>query len=360
MRGILQDAEFALGSPVRNLIAILVYVIAVAVMATLAYLAAGWSLADATYMVVLTIFSVGYGEVRPIDTAWLHFVTMSTMVLGCTGMIMLTGVFVQYLTELQFRQIFGANRMEQRISKLSGHVVICGYGRIGVMLARELAEAGMSLVVVERGALRLAEAEAAGHCTLTGDATEEEVLIHAGVERARALATVLPDDAANVFITLSARSLNPTIEVIARGEAPTTERKLMNAGADHVIFPTSIGAETIARMILFPASAGIASDERLATARRELETVGLELEAVEVLPGAAMAGLTIEEAERRAGGGIFVVQIERAGGQRVSHPALDERLEPGDKVYLVFRNVSRTARALFSTREKVKLGRNSF
>jgi voltage-gated potassium channel len=104
------------------------------------------------------------------------------MVLGCTGMILFTGALVQYFTELQIRQIFGANRMEHRIDKLSGHVVICGYGRIGMMLARDLIAAGMPLVVIERGGMRLSEAEAAGCLCINGDATEEEVLILAGIQ----------------------------------------------------------------------------------------------------------------------------------------------------------------------------------
>ncbi len=228
------------------------------------------------------------------------------------------------------------------------------------MLARELAAAGMPLVVVERGAERLAEAEAAGHCTLGGDATEEEVLIAAGVERARALASVLPDDAANVFITLSARNLNATMAIIARGEAATTERKLLRAGADHVIFPTHIGAETIARTILFPASEGLVGDARLASVRRELVGLGLELEQVEAMPGAAMCGLTIDQAERRAGGALFIVQIDRADGRVIPSPARDERIEAGDRVMVVMRDAALAARALFTTKQEIRAGRNVF
>jgi voltage-gated potassium channel len=282
------------------------------------------------------------------------------MVLGCTGMILFTGALVQYFTELQIRQIFGANRMGHRIDKLTGHVVICGYGRIGMMLAKDLLAAGVPTVVVERGGTRLAEAEAAGCMCVTGDATEEEVLIQAGIGRARALATVLPDDAANVFISLSARSLNPAIEIIARGEAATTERKLINAGANHVIFPTHIGAEKIARMILYPASQGIEADARLADARRELDTLGLQLELIEAAKDSAVCGLTVEEAERRAHGALFIVQIERPSGERVRRPARDERIEAEDRVTVVFRDASRAARALFTTKQEIRAGRNIF
>ncbi len=360
MRRIFANPESVLGSPTRNLISILVFVGVVGALATIGYMAAGWSFGDASYMVLLTLYTVGYGEVHPIDTPWLHFVTVATMVLGCTGMILLTSALVQLFTLFQLREILGTNRMKSRIAKLSDHVVICGYGRIGVMLASELRRAGMPLVVVERGPERLAEAEAAGHCTLAGDATEEDVLIAAGVERARALASVLPDDAANVFITLSARNLNADMAIIARGEAPTTERKLRRAGADQVIFPTHIGAETIARTILFPASQGIAGDDRLAAARRELGGLGLELEQVEALHGAAMCGLTIDEAERRAAGALFIVQINRPDGRIIPRPARDERIEAGDLVMVVVRDAALAARALFTTKQQIRAGRNVF
>lgn len=359
MRHIFSDAQSVLGSPTRNLVSILGFVGVVALLATIAYMAAGWSFEDAIYMVVLTIYTVGYGEVHPIDTPFLHTVTMGTMVLGCTGMILLTGALVQFLTVMQLREIFGANRMNSMIAKLSDHVIICGYGRIGVMLAAELKRAGVPFVVVERGDARLAEAEGAGLCTLRGDATEEEVLVHAGVERARALATVLPDDAANVFISLSARSLNPTIEIIARGEAPTTERKLINAGARHVIFPTHIGAEKIARLILYPASDD-ASDARIATARLELEALGLSIEQVEAARDSTVCGMTVEQAQRHAEGAFFVVGIVRADGTQIPRPALDEEIGEGDRVSLVFRDAARAARALFTTRREIRAGRNKF
>jgi voltage-gated potassium channel len=354
------DAERVLGSPARNLVSMLGFTAMVAVLATIGFMAAGWSFADASYMVVLTIYSVGYGEVRPIDTPYLHAVTMATMVLGCTGMILVTGALVQLFTVLQIRQFLGASRMHSRIEKLSGHVIVCGYGRIGLMLAQELSRAGMPLVILERSPERIAEAEAAGYLCLVSDATEEDALEHAGISRARVLATVLPDDAANVFITLSARNLNPALEIIARGEAPTTERKLLRAGADHVVLPTHIGAERIARMILYPASTDIADDSRLAPAQRELEQLGLELEKVSAIEGAAMCGLTVAEAERRAAGTMFVVQINRGQEKRMVRPAPDERIEAGDEVMIVVRDTALAARALFTNKEKIQIGRNRF
>jgi voltage-gated potassium channel len=359
VRRIFADAESVLGSPVRNLLSILAFVAMVVVVATCAYMAAGWSFSDASYMVVLTVYTVGYGEIRPIDTPYLHAVTMATMVLGCTGMILLTSALVQIFTVLQLRQFFGANRMQSRVDKLSGHVVICGFGRIGVMLARDLAAAGMPLVVIERGATRLAEAEAAGYLCLAGDATDEETLHAAGIERAKVLATVLPDDAANVFITLSARNLNAGLEIIARGEAPTTERKLRRAGADHVVLPTHIGAERIARMILYPASGALASDEELARAKHDLGELGIDLELVVAREGAAMANLTVGEAERRGSGAFFVVRIRR-GESSIARPPSDEIIRAGDEVLVLVRDAGAAARKMFNTKAEIRAGRNIF
>lgn len=350
------DAASVLGSPARNLISIVVFVLTVIVVSTAAFMAGGWSFGDALYMVLLTVYTVGYGEVRPIDTPYLHAVTIGTIVLGCTGMILLTGALVQFFTVLQLRQVLGANRMQSRIARLSGHVVICGFGRIGVMLARELAAAGTPLVVVERGAARLAEAEAAGYLCVAGDATEEETLFTAGIGRARVLATVLPDDAANVFITLSARNLAPGLEIIARGDAPTTERKLLRAGADHVVLPTHIGAERIARMILFPATGDLSADAWLTQAKHDLGELGLDLERITARSGAAMCDLTVGEAERRAAGSFFIVQIRR-DGQLIVRPAPDEVVRADDDILVVMRDAGAAARRLLTTRAEVRAGR---
>ena len=164
---------------------------------------------------MLTVYTVGFDEVRPIDTPELRAVTIALIVTGCTGMIFLTGTLIQLITASQLQQFFGSRRMQKEIEHLTDHVIICGYGRIGQMLARELQAGKADFVIIERGDGRMGAARDLGFLSLPGDATDEDVLRRAGVARARALATVLPDDAANVFITLSARSLK--LEAIAAG-----------------------------------------------------------------------------------------------------------------------------------------------
>jgi voltage-gated potassium channel len=312
--------------------------VAVVVLATLGYMHAGWSFEDAIYMVLITVFTVGYQEVRPIDTAYLHVVTLGTVVLGCTGMILVTGALVQVFTSLQINQLLGLNRVKTDIDKLKDHVIVCGFGRIGVMLAKDLRAGGASFVVLERGDKRFAEVTELGYLCLQGDATDEEALIAAGVKRAKVLATVLPDDAANVFITLSARSLNPKLHIIARGEVPSTESKLIQAGADQVVLPTHIGAERIAEMILYPASARfIRGSERMRDVDKVLRDFGMGMEMVVAGEASAAAGSTVEELERRGQGAFFVVQIDRQNGETIARPPAATRITAGDGLLVVGR-----------------------
>jgi len=348
-RGLMDGADGVLGSPLRILIGTLGFVCVIFVCATIGFIAAGWSLGDASYMVLLTIFSVGFEEVRPIDTTYLRLLTTITIVLGCTGMIVLTGALVQVFTLIQFRRLLGLDRMLNEIEGLSGHVIICGYGRIGVQLARELHGTGCGFVIIERSAEKTAEAQAHGYLCLTGEATEEETLEQAGIKRARVLATVLPDDAANVFITLSARNLNPALEIIARGEAPTTESKLFHAGADKVVLPTHIGAERIVELILYPATENlVANSARSSDMKRHLHELGLDLEVVTSPAGGGMTGESVGEAERLGGGAFFIVQIDRVNGQSIEHPGEDVKIEAGDTLLLVVRGSRLAAGAIFT------------
>jgi trk system potassium uptake protein TrkA/voltage-gated potassium channel len=330
--------ETRLGSPLRNLFGGILYMAIVAASATVAYAAAGWSIGDALYMTILTVYTVGYEEVRPIDTPLLRGITMALIVLGCTGMIFLTGVLVQLITATQLQQMLGLKRMNSAIDRLSGHVIICGFGRIGTMLARELTAGHAGFVVLDQNEERLAEARARGYLCIAADATDETALRLAGVERARSLATVLPDDAANVFITLSARSLNRTLTIVARGEVPSTERKLLQAGADRVVLPAHIGAERIAEIILFPAATELL--ERIDTPGSDaaaLRALGLEVEVVAIEPGSRAGGQTVRALEAEAAGAFMIVALDRQGRARVVRPEPETVVQPRDGVVLVGR-----------------------
>lgn len=215
---------------------------------TIGYVLAGWHWIDAVYMVTITIFGVGYSEVKPIDDPWLKLFTMGVILAGCSSLIYVVGGIVQMLAEGEVRRMLGVRNRSREIGQLSDHTIICGYGRVGQMLAAELASQGQSLVIIDREGPRVKKALADGFLAVEGDAVEDETLHRAGLYQATTLATVLPDDATNVFITLTARDLSETIRIIARAEAPCTERKLIRSGATNVVMPAAMGAIRIAQL----------------------------------------------------------------------------------------------------------------
>ena len=328
-----------LASPLRNLVLGGIFVLFICLLATLGYLAAGWTLGDALYMVVITIYTVGYDEIRAIHTPFLRANTMMLIILGCTGMIFLTGALVQFITITQFQQLFGTRRMKNDIDSLTDHVIICGFGRIGAMLAQELTAGQAPFVVLERSERRFSEARDAGYLCIQADATDENTLQIAGIARARVLATVLPDDAANVFITLSARSLNASLEIIARGEVASTERKLLQAGANRVVMPAHIGAERIAQMVLFRDSERLLQgSDRMRAFQQQLLDLGLNLFTHPVSPESSCAGLTVGEIEQRGAGSFFIVGVDRPHDQGMTRPPSDTLIMAGDGLVLVSRD----------------------
>ena len=329
-----------LASPARNLIVGLIYMAMVMAVATACYVGVGWSLGDALYMVIITVYTVGFNEVHPIDTVLLRTITLSTIVMGCTGVIFLTGALVQFITLNQIDQIVGLKRMNNQIDKLSGHVIICGFGRIGVMLAQELDAGGANFVVLDQEDAKVEQARSLGYLCIQADATDEATLRSAGVGRARTLATVLPNDAANVFITLSGRSLNPELEIIARGEASSTESKLLQAGANKVVQPTHIGAERIAELILYRHTANlIRGTETMRNFEKTLIMLGLDMDVVTAAPDSSAIGQTIAELEHEGGGAFFIVQLNRRDGAVISQPEPGTRIGPGDGLVLIGRTL---------------------
>jgi voltage-gated potassium channel Kch len=341
-----------LDSPVRKLVLGVAFTVTVMIGATAAYMASGWSFRDAVYMVIITVFTVGYGEVRPINTVGLSAITMALIVLGCTGIIFLTGALVQFFTLNQLNKVSGLKRMNKQIDQLEGHVVLCGFGALGTVLARALSASSAGLVVLEGNEARVADARAQGYLCILGDATSEAALHAAGVTRAHALATVLSNDALNVFITLTARALNPNLLIVARGELPSTENKLLQAGADKVVLPTHIGAERIAELLLYQESARFIDGlEKSHGFQRVLHNFGMELEVITVAPQSPAVSMNVAAIERQAKGAFFIVQINRRDGDTFTAPPADAVVGAGDGVVLIGRpNRSAVLTSLFEPR----------
>jgi voltage-gated potassium channel len=302
--------------------------------AVLGYQRAGWTLLESVYMVVITIFGVGYGEVHPVVEPWLRVFTMLVIVVGSSSLIYVTGGFIQMLTEGEIDRALGTHRRTKGIDRLSGHTIVCGFGRVGRILAAELRRAEQSFVVVDASAERIKEAESLSYLVVTGNATEETVLENAGIARARVLASVLPDDAANVFITLTARELNSSIEIIARAENPATERKLLRSGATRVVLPSAIGAQRISQLISNPSVEQMLSQggERL---KEDLGLLGLSLTEATVPEGPAIAGSRIGEIEFRSDSKALLVALIRVSGEVMREPPAGIAVGPGDRLIFV-------------------------
>ncbi|MFY9655187.1 MAG: NAD-binding protein, partial [Methylocystis sp.] len=340
-------------SPQRNLVGGLVFIILIAVAATAAYMSQGWSLRDSFYMVVLTIYTVGFQEVRPVNTDFLYAVTIALIILGCTGMIFLTGVIVQFFTLIQINRLTGQKKMEQKISELEGHVVVCGFGRVGRVLARALRRSSASFVVLDESEARIAEARAENYLCLVGDATSETLLIAAGVKRASALASCVSHDALNVLVTLSARALNPDLMIVSRGSRPSSENKLRLAGADRVVLPEFIGGERIAELFLHQESARLMDSlEKSHGFQRALRNFGMELQTHAVARRSPAVNLSVGALERQAKGAFFVVQINRIDGDVHINPPENETLHEGDSVLTLGRpERAATVSRLFEPRQ---------
>lgn len=302
----------------------------------LGYTLAGWSLIDSVYMVVITVFGVGYGEVHPLDTPQLKLFTMGVIVAGASAAIYSFSAIVQLVTQGEIQRALGARRMRSEIGNLSGHVIICGFGRIGQVLAAELFAAGRPFVVLDNNPSRVEQARQKAYLAMVGNATEEESLLDAGIQRATIVATVLPDDALNVFITLTARNLQKDLRIIARGEFPSTHTKLIQAGADQVVLPTMIGAQRIATLINRPATSSLLADgahrHRL---DEDLQHLGMKLMEVTLPPDSPIVGRTASEVEVRGHGVFLIVAIRPAGGEAVLKSLEGVRMAAGDTVILM-------------------------
>ena len=315
---------------VRRVFYGLVAILAVAVYGTAGYLVLGWSFLDSLFQVVITISGVGFNEVRPLVSTSARIHTMMVIGLGMLSVAFTLGSFVQFLTESEVLNYLGRHRMIKQIETLTGHTIVVGYGRVGGLVCDELSARNQAFVVVEVDPERVAMAEACGFTCIQGDATEEHVLKTAGIVRARVLVSVMPNDAENVFITLSARQLCSTIIIVARAEGPGTPRKLKLAGADHVVMPAAIGANRIVSLLTNPGAVEFAE---LVTNR---SSVAIEMDEMLIKGASPLVGRSLREADikRRHGGDCRRHQAGRRARRlsslkRGHHGAGRQRGDPG-------------------------------
>ncbi|MBM0741958.1 potassium channel protein [Phormidium sp. CLA17] len=305
------------------------------VVAVAGYRLAGWNWLDSIYMVVITVFGVGFGEIGPM-TPPLRVFTMMVIISGCTSVAYILGGFLQMITEGEIKRALGVRRMKREIDLLKDHVIICGYGRIGQILAHQMEAARQPFVVIDNDDHRIAQAEGNGFLVQMGNAADEDILEAAGIMRARHLATVLPDDAINVFITLTARGLNPDLIILARGEYLSTEKKLLQAGADRVVSPAAIGALRMSHMITHPATLDfLEQDDGRNSLNELLAQIDVQVEELAISLGSNLAGATIGSVQVRGKGTFIVVALRKAIGSTIINPDQEAFLEEGDTLIVM-------------------------
>ena len=309
----------------------LALVFAVMALGTVGYVILGWSFSDAFFMVVITISGVGFGEVRPLSAAPERVHTMLLIAFGVISVAYTVSGLLQLVTEGELQKLVGHERVRKQIETLKDHVIIVGFGRMGSLIAAELALAGVPFVVVERRTEGEDELEKLGYLYVIGDATEEEVLIEAGLGRAKQLVTVTPSDAENVFITLSAKQIAQHVQIISRAELPTTQRKLQQAGASHVVSPAAIGARRMTTLITQPFTVQFID---LMTNNSRLS---IEMDEVTIQEAGSLNKKSLRDADVGRRTGVVVVAVKRADGGVDFPPVGDVALAAGDTLVLLGR-----------------------
>lgn len=319
----------------RIITGVIFFVITV-VLAVIGYSWLGWDLFDAFYMVVITIFGVGYGEVKPLDTPSERLFTIIVIFAGFISVAYIVGGFVQMMMEGEINRALDARRKTQDIAGLSNHVIICGFGRVGQILAQDLHESKRSFIVLDSALEHVTKAEELGYLAHLGTVTDEDVLNYAGIERAKTLATVLADDALNVFITLTARELNPNLSILAMGELPSTEKKLRLAGADHVVLPAAISAQRLTNLITRPTAVDFLdqSGER-SHLDTMLDQIHLRIDELTIPAGSPLAGATLADIEIQGDRSFIILAVRSPNNTITNRPPSTLVLNGGDTVIVL-------------------------
>lgn len=287
----------------------------------------GWSLLDALYQTVTTLSTVGFREVHDLSRAGMVF-TMILIVGGVGGVFYTLTSAVQLAVEGELGEYFGRQRMHGRIRGLRDHYIVCGFGRVGREISTEFRARGIAFVVVDNNPDIEPELRELGYDYLHGNATRDEVLVAAGVERAAGLLAAADSDTDNTYIVLSARALNPNIYIVARAGQQSTEAKMLRAGANRVVSPYSIAGRHMAVAAVQPAMVDF-----MTTALRS-EHGDLILAELTVTPASGLAGRTLHEVFDRHGD-TTMLALRRETGEIIAGPQPGALLHPGDQIFVL-------------------------
>lgn len=307
----------------------LLMVLAVVIGGTIGYVAIeGWGLWEALYMTIITVTTVGYRELHPLSRAGEVFTAM--LILGGVGTALYAFTLVAtIIVEGGWHRFFEQRRFNRMLEDLTNHFILCGFGRIGTVIAEQFSRQHVPFVVVDTDADRVSAARARGFAAIVADASSEDTLTQVGIDRARGLVAAVGTDAENVYTILTARVLRPNLFVVGRAESEDSIRKLLRAGASRVISPYQIGATQMAQTALRPA---VVKFVELATSSQNLE---LSMEQVLIREHSALAGRSLVEANLRQRFGVIVVGIQRTSGEMEFNPASDAVMSAGDHLVVL-------------------------
>lgn len=289
----------------------------------------GYSWLESIWMVVITISTVGYSEHSEQAPAMQVF-SIAVILLGVSASIYAIGGFIQLLLEGEVDRALGKRRMTKEIERLTDHVIICGFGRLGNDLANQLKVRGIPFLVIDIDPEKTVLAnDELGLLAVTGDATEDSVLRESNIASARALVAALPTDAENVFITLTARNLRNDIQILAKSERETSCRKLRQAGVDKIVMPHQVGAQHIERMISRPSTADLV--ELFA----EASHLDMELDEILITQRSVMVGKTLADSGIKQQFNLLVVGIKNANGEFTFNPSPLTTIKTDDTVLVI-------------------------
>lgn len=288
----------------------------------------GWRFADALYMTVITLATVGYSEVHPVSELGRYF-TVILIFLGVGFFLYVGGNIIQFLVEGRIRLILGRHKLDKQIKKLKNHYIICGYGRIGRVLTRFLVEKYINVVVIEKSKARVPILNEDGVLYLIGESTDENVLISAGIKKAKGLITAVATDADNVFLVLIAKALNPDIFIVARAIQNTAKKTLQAAGADKVVSPYDLGARRMAHAVLRPT---VIKFLEMAFAD---ETADIQVEEMAIKPKSELIDVQLMDSGIRSLMNIIILSIKKIDGSMLFNPEADTLLELGDTLVVM-------------------------
>jgi voltage-gated potassium channel len=302
---------------------------AVAAIGTTGYmLIEDWSFLESLYMTVITVSTVGYKEEHPLSAAGQVF-TIVLIIMGVGVALYSISLIMAEIVEGELLKFRGFIKMNKEIGKLSGHTIICGFGRLASIVTRGLADAGKEVVVVDNDPARIVKVGEANYLYVEGNASDDETLKKAGIERAEAILALLPTDAENIYVVLSARDLNSKIKIIARTEDDSGEKKILRAGANQVIFPyKDSGVRRIQQMT----QPHVSNFLEIATKKSES---GLIVEEVSVAEGSTLIGKTLASSDIRHQTGVHIAALIHPNGEMTLNPGASEEIKKGMKLIVL-------------------------